>query len=156
MFLFIRKYWTNVFKLRTFRNRTRNYHETIGNQFKTKYVLTLRTWLKLHRGSDYCVWVSTFLHYIEIKGKTGRAGHIQRGLKRLCLASPRFVCSLCICIRRRGGRATRSWQSNIEVNEMFSGSNVDDIFSIFGTGDVTKTEGGDIFNLKFVSQILDL
>ena len=38
---------------------------------------------------------------------------------------------------------------------MFSGNNVDDIFSIFGTGDVTKTEGGGIFNLKFVSQILD-
>ena len=55
-------------------NRIRNYHEAIGNQDKTKYVLTLPTWLSLRRGNDYCVWVSTFLHYIEIKGKTDRQG----------------------------------------------------------------------------------
>ena len=96
------------------------------------------------------------LSSITSRSKARPAGHIQRGLKRLCLASPRYVCSLCICIRRREGRAViRSGQSNIEVNEMFSGSNVDDIFSIFGTGGVTKTGGGGIFNLKFVSQILD-
>ena len=80
-------------------NRTINYHEAIGNQVKTKYVLTLQTWLSLHRGNDYCVWVSTFLHYIEIKGKTERA-HTKGSEKALFGISP--LCSPCICIRRRG------------------------------------------------------